>query len=50
MEFAADEASDAIQAAVMAEERTQKWIDGKTTKKIIVDQKKIVNVVIKIIK
>ena len=46
MEFAADEASDAIQAAVLADERSQKWIDGKTTKKIIVVPKKIVNVVI----
>ena len=46
MEFAADEASDAIQAAVLADERSQKWIDGKTPKKIIVVQKKIVNVVI----
>ena len=46
MEFAADEASDAIQAAVLADERSQKWIDGKTPKKIIVVPKKIVNVVI----
>ena len=33
MEFAADEASDAIQAAVLADERSQKWMDGKTPKK-----------------
>ena len=46
MEFAADEASDAIQAAVLADERSQKWIDGKTPKKIIVVPKKIVNIVI----
>ncbi|MEY8726782.1 class I tRNA ligase family protein [Bacteroides xylanisolvens] len=46
MEFAADEASDAIQAAILADERSQKWIDGKTPKKIIVVPKKIVNVVI----
>ena len=46
MEFAADEASDVIQAAVLADERSQKWIDGKTPKKIIVVPKKIVNVVI----
>ena len=46
MEFAADEASDAIQAAVLADERSQKWIDGKTPKKIIVVPMKIVNVVI----
>ena len=46
MEFAADEASAAIQAAVLADERSQKWIDGQTPKKIIVVPKKIVNVVI----
>jgi leucyl-tRNA synthetase len=46
MEFAADEASDTIQAAVLADERSQKWIDGKTPKKIIVVPKKIVNIVI----
>ena len=33
-------------AAVLADERSQKWIDGKTPKKIIVVPKKIVNVVI----
>ena len=46
MEFAADEASEAIQAAVLADERSQKWIEGKTPKKIIVVLKKIVNVVV----
>ena len=46
MEFAADETSDAIQAAVLADERSQKWIEGKTPKKIIVVPKKIVNVVL----
>ena len=46
MEFDADAASDAIQAAVLADERSQKWIEGKTLKKIIVVPKKIVNVVV----
>nr|WP_291592590.1 class I tRNA ligase family protein [Bacteroides sp.] len=46
MEFAADEASEAIQAAVLADERSQKWIEGKTPKKVIVVPKKIVNVVV----
>ncbi len=46
MEFAADESSEAIQAAVLADERSQKWIEGKTPKKIIVVPKKIVNVVV----
>ena len=46
MEFATDETSDAIQTAVLADERSQKWIDGKTPKKVIVVPKKIVNVVL----
>lgn len=46
MEFAADETSEAIQAAVLADERSQKWIEGKTPKKVIVVPKKIVNVVV----
>ena len=46
MEFPADAASDAIQAAVLADERSQKWTEGKTPKKVIVVPKKIVNVVI----
>ena len=46
MEFDADAASDAIQAAVLADERSQKWIEGKTPKKIIVVPMKIVNVVV----
>ena len=46
MEFPADAASDAIQAEVLADERSQKWTEGKTPKKVIVVPKKIVNVVI----
>ena len=46
MEFPADAASDAIQAAVLADKRSQKWTEGKTPKKVIVVPKKIVNVVI----
>src|SRR5699024_2034432 len=41
MEFATDETSEAIQAAVLADERSQKWNDGKTPKKTIVVPKKI---------
>ena len=47
MEFSADETSDAIQATVLADERSTKWIDGKTIVKVIVVPKKIVNIVIK---
>ena len=46
MEFDADAASDTIQSAVLAVERSQKWIEGKTPKKIIVVPKKIENVVV----
>jgi leucyl-tRNA synthetase len=46
MEFPVDAANDAIQAAVLADERAQKWTEGKTPKKVIVVPKKIVNVVI----
>ena len=46
MEFPADAASDVIQAEVLADERSQKWTEGKTPKKVIVVPKKIVNVVI----
>lgn len=46
MEFAADATSDAIQATVLADERAQKWIEGRTPKKIIVVPKKIVNIVL----
>ena len=46
MEFPADADNDTIQAAVMAEEQSQKWIDGKTPKKVIIVPKKIVNVVL----
>jgi leucyl-tRNA synthetase len=35
-----------IEAAVLAQETTQKWLEGKTPKKVIVVPNKIVNVVI----
>lgn len=38
--------SDAIQATVLADERSLKWTEGKTPKKVIVVPKKIVNIVI----
>lgn len=46
MEFSADATSEAIQAEVLADERSQKWTEGKTPKKVIVVPKKIVNIVI----
>ena len=47
MEFPADAASDAIQTAVLADERSEKWMEGKSIVKVIVVPKKIVNIVIK---
>lgn len=46
MEFSADATSEGIQAEVLADERSQKWTEGKTPKKVIVVPKKIVNIVI----
>ena len=46
MEFPVDADNDTIQAAVMAEEQSQKWIDGKTPKKVIIVPKKIINIVL----
>ena len=46
MEFPADATNDVIQAAVLADENAQKWIEGKTPKKVIIVPKKIVNIVL----
>lgn len=35
-----------VEAAVMADERTEKWLEGKAPKKVIIVPKKIVNIVI----
>ena len=45
--FAADAKNDEIQAAVLADEQSQKYLEGKTVVKVIVVPKKIVNIVIK---
>ena len=45
--FAADAKHDEIQAAVLADEQSQKYLDGKTVVKVIVVPKKIVNIVVK---
>ena len=45
--FAADATNDEIQAAVLADEQSKKYLDGKIVVKVIVVPKKIVNVVIK---
>ena len=45
--FAADAKNDEIQAAVLADEQSQKYLAGKTVVKVIVVPKKIVNIVVK---
>ena len=47
MNFAATASSDEIQAMTLQDERTIKYIDGKTVVKVIVVPKKIVNIVLK---
>ena len=46
LEFHADADNATIEAAVMADEQSQKWIEGKTPKKVIIVPRKIVNVVL----
>ncbi|NLZ73743.1 MAG: leucine--tRNA ligase, partial [Bacteroidales bacterium] len=46
MDFSADAEPKEIEKEVLSDERSQKWIDGKTIRKVIVVPKKIVNVVL----
>ncbi|KAA3643645.1 MAG: leucine--tRNA ligase [Bacteroidetes bacterium] len=46
LELPADMSKDEIEKTVLAHEESQKWLEGKTPKKMIVIPKKIVNVVI----
>ncbi len=46
LEFSADATKEEIEKAVLEHENSQKWMEGKTPKKVIVVPKKIVNVVI----
>ncbi len=45
MQFAADADNKAIENEVLADERTQKYLDGKQVMKVIIVPKKIVNIV-----
>ncbi|MBR4294267.1 MAG: leucine--tRNA ligase, partial [Bacteroidaceae bacterium] len=45
MDFATEASREEIEAAVIANEQSQKYIDGKSIKKVIVVPKKIVNIV-----
>lgn len=44
--FAADADAKAVESAVLAHENAQKWLEGKTPKKVIVVPGKIVNIVV----
>lgn len=46
LEFPADAANAAIEKAVLEHPQSQKWLEGKTPKKVIIVPKKIVNVVV----
>jgi len=47
MEFAADADNKTIEAAVLSDERTQKYLEGKQVMKVIIVPKRMVNVVVK---
>jgi leucyl-tRNA synthetase len=46
MEFPSDAQNADIEKAVLAHPDAQKWIQGKTPKKVIIVPKKIVNIVL----
>ncbi|MGN0036936.1 MAG: leucine--tRNA ligase [Bacteroidaceae bacterium] len=46
LDFAADADNDSIQSTVLGHEESQKWMEGRTPKKVIIVPKKIVNVVL----
>lgn len=46
IELSADLSKEEIEAAALADEKVQKWLDGKAPKKVIIVPKKIVNLVI----
>ena len=45
-EFPLDMTPKDIEAAILADEEAQKWIEGRTPKKVIIVPKKIVNIVL----
>ena len=47
MDFPADADQKTIEETVLADEQTQKYIDGKQIVKVIIVPKRIVNIVIK---
>ena len=47
MQFAADAADSAVREAVLADERSQRYLEGKQVVKVIVVKGRLVNVVAK---
>ena len=47
MTFPADATNEQIEAAVLADERKDKYVEGKQVVKVIIVPKRIVNIVIK---
>lgn len=45
-EFSVTESVDSIQQSILADERTARWLEGKTPKKVIIVPKKIINIVL----
>jgi len=46
MEFSVDATNEEIEKAVLSNPDSQKWLMGKTPKKVIIVNKKIVNIVV----
>jgi leucyl-tRNA synthetase len=46
LEFSADATNEEIEKAVLENPQSEKWMEGKTPKKIIIVPKKIVNIVL----
>ena len=46
VQFASDASKEEIEAGALADEKVQKWLEGKQPRKVIVVPKKIVNVVV----
>ena len=46
LEFSADASNEEIEKTALEHPNSQKWLDGKTPKKVIIVPKKIVNVVV----
>ena len=46
MEFSREASQDAIREAVLSADEAQKWLEGKTPKKVIIVPGRIINIVL----